>query len=314
MERKKISICIPCYNEEKNVYLMYRAVTEQMQDIQEKYDYEILFADNASKDKTRIVLKQIATDDKKVKLILNTRNFGPNRSGWNCNYRASGDVIVGLPCDFQVPPELIKEYLQYWEEGELVICGQKKGSKENAIKYQLRKLYYKIIMRFSDVPQYDQMMGLTVVDRKVMDVLCKAYEPEESFRHLIAELGYKVKLVPYEQQARRAGKSSYNLSRYFDFAITSLINTSYAPLRMATILGVITSGICFLIGVIYLIYKLIFWDSFNAGMAPVLIGMFFIGSTQLAFIGILGEYIGAILRKISKHPLVVEEELINFDE
>lgn len=311
---KKVSICVPCYNEEENVYPMYQAIIKQVKEFQGKYNYEILFADNASQDRTREMLKQIAENDKKVKLILNMRNFGPDRSGWNCLFRASGDVIVMLPCDFQVSPELINEYLRYWEQGELIVSGQRQGADGNIIKYHMRKLYYKIIMKLSDVPQYNQMMGLTVIDRQVIEVASKSYEPSESFRHLVAELGYRVKLIPYKEQERRAGKSSYNIARYYDFAITSLINTSFVPLRIATILGGIASGICFLIGVIYLIYKIIYWNDFNAGMAPVLIGIFFVGSIQLAFIGILGEYIGAILRKMSKHPLVVEEELVNFDE
>lgn len=311
---KKISVCVPCYNEKDNVRPMYIAITKQMSKYTGQYDYEIVFEDNDSKDGTKEILRDIAREDKRVKVIFNTRNFGPSRSGMNCNFRAIGDVIVSLPCDFQVPPELISEYLKFWEQGHLIVCGQKTESEESKFKYFLRKIYYKIIKIFSDIPQYDQMCGLTVIDRKIMDVIRHAYEPEVAFRHLIAELGYKIKLVPYKQQERRAGKSSYNIFRYFDFAITSLINTSYLPLRLLVLVGLITSAISFLIGVIYLIYKLTHWYSFDAGMAPILIGMFFLGSIQLFFMGIIGEYIASILRKISKQPLVVEEEVINFDD
>lgn len=311
---KKISVCIACYNEEQNIYPMYIAVTKQMKTYLERYDYEILFEDNASQDGSREILRNIASQDKHVKVIFNTRNFGAGPSSWNCLFRASGDVGVSLPCDFQAPPELLNEYLTLWEEGNMIVCGQKVRSKESKFKFFLRSVYYKIIKTFSDIPQYEQLVGITVIDRKIIDVLKEVYEPDANFRYVIASLGYKVKLVPYEQQKRRAGKSSYNLYRYFDFAITSLINTSYLPLRLSVILGLIMSVVCFGIGVFYLIYKLVHWYSFDAGMAPLVIGIFFIGSVQLFFIGILGEYIGSISRKISKYPLVVEEEVLNFDD
>lgn len=311
---RKISVCVACYNEEANVYPMYMAITKQLAKYTDRYDYEILFEDNDSADGTRKILRDIAREDKRVKVIFNTRNFGPARSGMNCLFRATGDVVVSLPCDFQVPPELIEEYIGYWEQGNLIVFGQKLESEENKFKFFLRKVYYKIIKIFSDVPQYNQLCGMALIDKKILGVIKEAYEPEVSLRHLIPELGYKMKIVPYKQQKRRAGKSGYNIYRYFDFAITSLTNTSYLPLRLSVIMGGIMAVICFMAGVIYLIYKLIHWNTFNAGVAPILIGIFFIGSVQLFFIGILGEYIGAILRKISKHPLVVEEETINFDD
>lgn len=311
---KKISVCIACYNEEQNIYPMYVAVTKQMEAYLDRYDYEILFEDNASQDGSREILRNIASQDKRVKVIFNTRNFGAGPSSWNCLFRASGDVEISLPCDFQAPPELMGEYISLWEAGDMIVCGQKVRSRESKFKYFLRSIYYKIIKTFSDVPQYEQLVGITVIDKKIVNVLKEVYEPDANFRYVIASLGYKIKLVPYEQQKRRAGKSSYNLYRYFDFAITSLINTSYLPLRLSVILGLIMSVVCFGIGVFYLIYKLIHWYSFDAGMAPLVIGIFFIGSVQLFFIGILGEYIGSISRKISKYPLVVEEEVLNFDD
>lgn len=311
---KKISVCMACYNEEENVHLMYREVKKQLTKYAERYDYEIIFEDNDSQDKTREILREIAREDKRVKVIFNTRNFGPNRSIANCIFRATGDVVITLPCDFQVPPELLEEYMSYWEQGHLIVYGQKLSSEENKLKFFLRKIYYKIIKMFSDVPQYDQLCGMMVVDRKIVNAIKEAYEPDVDLRHLLPELGYKIKVVPYKQQKRRAGKSSYNIYRYFDFAITSLINTSYLPLRLSVILGGIMAVICFIIGMVYLIYKLIHWNTFDAGIAPLVIGIFFIGSIQLLFIGILGEYIGSILRKISKQPLVVEEETINLDE
>lgn len=311
---KKVSICICCYNEEANVYEMYTAVSEEMQKLKEKYDYEIIFSDNDSKDNTRYILRNIAENDKRVKVILNTRNFGPVRSGWNCAFRATGDCAIGLPCDFQTPPDLIPEWLRLWEEGAQIVCGQKVRSRESKLKYFLRNIFYWIIKMASDIPQYDNLVGLTLTDKKVLDFMRTAYEPDVDFRFLVADLGYKIKIVPYEQQRRAKGKSSYNIARYFDFAITSLVNTSWVPLRLATVSGVFLSAVCFIMGIVYLAYKLIYWDTFDAGMAPLLIGMFFIGAVQLLFIGIVGEYVGAILRKISKSPVVVEEEVINFDD
>lgn len=252
---KKISVCVACYNEEENVYPMYNAVTKQMKKFMNQYDYEILFEDNDSKDKTKNILRNIAENDKHVKVIFNARNFGPSRSGMNCNFRATGDVVASIPCDFQVPPELLEEYIRLWEQGNLIVYGQKLESEENSLKKILRKVYYKIIKHFSNTPQYEQLCGLIVIDRKIMEVLKQVYEPDVSLRHIIPELGYKIKLVPYKQQKRRAGKSSYNLYRYFDFAITSLINTSYLPLRLMVIMGLISSVVCFLIGVVYLIYS-----------------------------------------------------------
>jgi len=311
---KKISICICCYNEEGNVYEMYAAVTAQMLRFNGIYDYEIIFSDNDSKDNTRSILRKIAKEDKHVKVIFNTRNFGPNRSGWNCTFRATGDAVIGIVCDFQTPPELIPEWIHCWEEGNLVVCGQKKKSKENIIKNFMRQIFYGIIKLLSDVPQYDNLVGLTLLDKEVMEVIRETYEPDVELRFLLAELGYKIKIIQYEQQERKSGKSSYNISRYFDFAISALVNTSWVPLRLATVTGFLASAICFLLGIVYLIYKLTHWETFSMGIAPLLIGMFFIGSIQLLFIGMLGEYIGSVLRKISKNPLVVEEETINFVE
>ncbi len=311
---KKISVTIPCYNEEENVYEMYAAVTELMQRYDGIYDYEILFSDNDSTDGTRAILRNIAEEDRHVKVIMNARNFGPERSGWNSMFRAAGDVVVNIPCDFQAPPELILQGIKLWEEGSLIVCGQKRKSRENKIKFFLRQVFYGIIKLMSDVKQYDNLTGLILMDRTIMEAVRAAYEPGDEFRFLIADLGYKIRILQYEQQKRRAGKSSYNMARCFDFAITSLVNTSWVPLRLATVAGVLVSAACFLLGVVYFVYKLVHWDTFDAGIAPLLIGMFFIGSVPPLFIGSVGEYVGSVLRKISKDPLVVEEETINFDE
>lgn len=308
---KKISVCIPCYNEEKNIMNAYRRVSAVMKAL-DQYDYEILFADNASKDGSEAILRQLATEDKHVKVIFNMRNYGPMRSGKNACFRATGDAVISLPCDLQEPPEMIPEFVKEWEKGNLIVWGQKTKSKENPVKYFLRGVYYKIINMFSDVPQYEQTDGFGITDRAVYDMVKTLNEQDMAVRHMVADLGYPVKLIPYTQERRQYGKSSYNLWRYFDFALTSLIRTSRAPLRLTTILGVICSIISFIMGIIYLVYKLIRWDSFSVGIAPLVIAVFFLGSVQILSMGIIGEYVGVILTKTTKRPLVLEKECLNF--
>ena len=310
---KKISVCIVCYNEEKNIEETYRRLCEVLSGL-EKYDYEIIFEDNCSTDSSERILRDLASKDHKVKIILNNRNFGPSRSGKNVFFAATGDAIVSMPCDLQEPPEIIPTFVEEWEKGNLIVWGQKVRSEENGIKYCCRCLYYKIIKWISDVPQYEQTTGFGIIDQSIMRILRDIDDPDISTRHLIAELGYPVKLIPYTQNARKAGKSSYNLWRYLDFSINSLVRTSAVPLRLTTIFGAICAAISFLFGIIYLIYKLNNWTAFQAGIAPVVIAVFFLGSVQLLCIGMMGEYVNVILKKVTKRPLVTEKERINFDE
>lgn len=312
---KKISIGVCCYNEEENVELMYQALTQQMQELPE-YDYEIIFEDNDSEDSTAVILKRIAESDKHVKVIINQTNFGPDRSNVNCISRATGDAFIGIPCDFQEPPEMIPMMIEGWENGYDIVWGQKKTSKENPIKYACRSLYYKIIDKFSDYPQLNQVVGFGLMDKRVVDIILitQLRDPEYSTRHLVAEYGFKIKLIPYDQKKRERGKSSYTINSYFDFAITSLCNTSVKPLHIITVLGVLGGMLSFIVGLGYFIYKLLFWESFNVGIAPVVIGLFFVSSIQLFSIGMIGEYIAVIIRRVTPKPLVIEKEKINFDE
>lgn len=312
---KKISIGVPCYNEEKNIEKMYLAITEQMK-MMSRYDYEIIFADNASRDKSVEILRKIALVDKKVKVIINQTNFGAARSSINCLKNASGQAYIGIPCDFQEPPEMIPQFVQKWEEGYDIVWGQKERSKESKIKYFCRSIFYKIIAFMSEKPQLEQTTGFGIMDRKVIDTILvtQMQDPEFSARHLVCEYGFNIFLIPYEQQKREKGKSSYNVGSYFSFAITSLCNTSIKPLHMMTIMGVVISIICFAIAVYYFVYKLFYWDSFNLGVAPLMIGLFFVSGLQMFCIGILGEYIGIIIRRITKKPLIIEHEKINFDK
>lgn len=309
---KKISVCIPCYNEEENIIDCYEQVSKVLKTLVE-YDYEIIFEDNDSKDKSQQILRKLAEKDKKVKVIFNMRNFGADFSGKNCFMNASGDVIFGMSCDLQEPPEMLPEFIRLWEQGYLVVWGQKTESEESKIKYFLRSVYYWIIDKFSDYPQHRQTTGWGVMDKSVLETLKKLDWSVTSYRHMIAELGYPVKLIPYQQRARKKGKSTYNVWRYLDFAINSLVSTSGLPLRMMTVTGVIGSFLSFLMGSAYLIYKIICWDTFTAGVAPIVIAVFFIGSIQLLFTGLIGEYLHMILKVVLKRPLVIEKERINFD-
>ena len=309
---KKISLFTPCYNEEGNVRQLYEKVVEVMETLPQ-YSFEYIFIDNHSSDKTRQILREIAAKDKRIKVIFNLRNFGPSRSGSYGFFQTTGDCSICLACDFQDPPELIPEFLKKWEEGYKVVWGKKSGSNEKKIMYWIRCLYYKLIEGIADSQQYENVTGFGLYDKEVMTLLKAANDPTPNFRNMVGEFGYSVGMVEYFQPKRKNGKSSYNFFKYFNVAMTSMITTSRIPLRIATYLGFAIAGISFLIGLLYLILKLIFWNSFNMGMAPLIIGLFFLGSIQIIFIGILGEYIGEILARLMNRPLVVEEERINFE-
>lgn len=309
---KKVSICIPCYNEEKNIPILINEIYKSIDGLD--YDFEIIFTDNSSKDNSVSILREYAQKDLRIKILVNNRNYGiDGRSGRNTFKYVSGDVIVCIAGDCQDPPELIPEFLRYWEEGYKVVCGQKVGSEEGKIKYGLRSLYYKIIQAMSDVPQIEHISGITLFDREVLEEWLKT-DYDYYLRFALADMGYEIKLIPYVQRARKNGKSSYNIWRSLTFSINSLVNTSTTPLRLMTIIGLMLSLITFVVGIVYLVLKLRFWHMFSAGTAPVLIGLFFVGSIQLLMIGILGEYISVLLRKITRRPDVILKEKINFDD
>lgn len=309
---KKISICSACFNEEANIEKFYTTVKSIMDELTE-YNYEIVFADNASIDSSQKILRKLAEQDKRVKVILNNRNFGALRSGKNCLFRATGDGIITIPCDLQEPPEMIPRFIEEWENGYKVVWGQKTKSQENPVMYFIRGVYYKILQTCSTLPQYRHVTGFGIMDREVIENTKKMSDNYMGIKTAILEMGYDIKLVEYTQRKRTGGRSSYNFSRYMSLAISNLINSSVLPLRAATFLGLIMSFISFIIGVFYLIYKLMFWNAFSAGTAPIIIGLFFLGSVQLMFIGIVGEYVGQILKKITPVPLVIEKEIINFE-
>lgn len=309
---RKISVTVPCYNEVGNVRTMAEVLTEIMQGL--SYNYEIIFTDNCSTDGTRDILRELAARDERIKVLMNNRNYGTDgRSLRNTLRYVSGDIWINIACDFQEPPELIPEFVRAWEEGYKVVCGQKTSSQEGFIKYTCRSLYYKIIKTLSEAPQYEHISGIALFDREVLDQYMKT-DDDYVFRFAIADMGYDVKLIRYEQRKRKSGKSSYNVWRYLNFAITSMVVTSTAPLRIMTVAGTIMSFICFVIGAAYLGLKLVFWQHYPLGTAPLLIGMFFLGSVQIFSLGVIGEYVGNVLKKVSKLPDVILSEKLNVGE
>lgn len=309
---KKISLFTPCYNEEGNVYAMYQKVTEVMKQLPE-YDYEYILIDNCSTDNTPTILRKIAAEDKRIKVIFNIKNFGPSRSGSYGFFQTSGDVSICFACDFQDPPELIPEFVRKWEQGHKVVWGKKVGSDESKVMYAIRCLYYKIIRAIAENEQYENVTGFGLYDKEVVDLFRKYSGPTPNFRNMISEFGYPVEFVEYRQPCRKSGKSSYNLMKYFSVALNDMVNTSKIPLRMATCIGAVIAVISFVIALFYLILKLLYWDSYDIGIATLVIGLFFLGAVQIMFIGIVGEYVGEILSRMNDKPMVIEKERLNFD-
>lgn len=309
---KKVSILIPCYNEQENVRPMSEAIVDLFEKQLTQYDYELLFIDNDSSDQTRPILREICKNNEHIKAIFNAKNFGQFNSPYYGMLQTTGDCTISMVCDFQDPVELIPQYLEAWEQGYKIVIGIKTSSKENPIMYHLRSVYYKMIKKFSDVEQIEHFTGSGLYDKDFIQVLRDLKDPTPFLRGIVAELGYKRKEIPYEQPERRAGKTHNNFLRLYDAAMLSFTSYTKIGLRMATFLGMGCGAISAVIGLIYLIMKLVLWDTFTAGMAPVLIGMFFLGSVQLFFLGFIGEYVLSINQRVMNRPLVIEEERINF--
>lgn len=308
---KRISVVTPTYNEEKNVDLAYSAIKEAMAQ-HSNYEYEHIFIDNASEDATVLRLKEIARKDKNVKIIVNTRNFEHVRSPFHGILQSSGDAVINFACDLQDPPEVIHQFIQKWEEGFKVVIGFKQRSEENPFVFLLRKIYYYTLDALSETKQIRNFHGFGLYDRKVVEELRKLHDPYPYFRGLIAEFGFKRFEIPYIQRRRERGKTKSSLYVLYDAAMNGYINHSKIPLRLAVFVGFFLAFLGLLISLAYLVYKLMYWNSFELGMAPLVIGLFFFSSAQLIFIGILGEYIGNILTHVKNRPLVIEEERINF--
>ena len=307
----KISIVTPCYNEEFNVEPLYEKVKIEMAKLS-NYTYEHIFIDNFSTDNTLVKLKSIAIVDKNVKIIVNARNFGHIKSPYYGMLQADGDVVISLVSDLQDPPELIPDFIKKWEEGYKIVVGVKEKSEENIIMFSIRKLFYKIIDRISDTSQIQNFTGFGLYDRQFMEVLRNIQEPYPYFRGLVSELGFSIYQLPYLQPKRLKGNTKNNFFTLYDMAMLGFTSHSKVPLRMSSFIGFVVAFLSILIASIYLIYKILFWDNFQVGIAPLVIGFFFFGGVQLFFLGIIGEYISAILTQVKNRPLVIEKERINF--
>lgn len=311
---KKISIMVPCYNEEENVIQMHDALTELFRTKLEAYDYEFLFIDNKSTDRTRELLRQICEKDQKTKAIFNMKNFGQFNSPYYGITQTSGDCTIPVCCDFQDPLELIPMMIQKWEEGNKVICMVKTSSKESSLMYFLRGVYYKLIHAMSNVDQIQQFTGFGLYDRSFVEVLRQLKDPTPFIRGIVAEYAPDHLEIAYEQPQRKAGRTHNNFFTLFDAAMLSFTSYTKGGLRLATFGGFAISALSFLVALIYLILKILYWDRFGAGSAPILIGVFFFGGLQMFFVGLLGEYIMSVNTRVINRPLVIEEERLNFKE
>ena len=313
-EKKKISVMIPCYNEEENAYPIYRAVKEQLTQHCSDYDYEILFIDNKSQDRTREILRGICAEDSHVKAIFNVKNFGQFNSPYYALLQTSGDCTITMCADFQDPPELIPQFVAAWEDGYKIVIGRKTKSRENPLLYWARGIYYKMLRKMSSTEIIEQFTGFGLYDKSFVETLRELDDPTPFMRGLVAELGPERKEIEYEQPKRRAGKTHNNFFTLYDAAMLSFTSYTKSGLRIATFAGFIIAFLSFLFGLAYLVLKLVFWNRFTAGYAPMMISVFFLGGLLLSFLGFLGEYVMAINVRVMNRPLVVEEERINFEE
>jgi len=312
MDVRHVTVVTACYNEEENVEEVYRRVRKQFARLH-RYTYEHLFIDNASTDGTVPILRRLAKTDKKVKVIVNARNFGHIRSGYHALLQARGEAIIAMASDLQDPPRLIKDFVAKWEQGYKVVMAVKKESEESRLMHGLRRLYYRLLSRLSDVDLVEQYTGFGLYDRQVIDIIRKLDDPYPYFRGLIADLGFDAAQVEFVQPKRQRGKTKSNFYVLFDMALLGMTSYSKVPLRLATMLGFASAGVSLLAALFYFVYKLVYWKSFSLGLAPVVVGIFFFSSVQLFFLGIVGEYVGSIHTLVRKMPLVVERERINFD-
>ncbi|MEI0539273.1 glycosyltransferase family 2 protein [Brachyspira pulli] len=310
---KKISILIPTYNEEDNVNNVVERLEKILTENLKNYDYEIVFIDNSSTDNTRNVLKDICSKYKNIKAIFNAKNFGFSRSTFYGLTQTTGDCTILIYADFQEPPELIPEFIKEWENGYKIVIGKKSKSKENPIMYIIRVMYYKLIKYISEIEHIDNFNGFGLYDKSFINVLRNLDDSEPYLRGIVAELGYDIKTIMYKHQKREFGKTHFNFYKLYDHAMLGITSYSKIVLRLSTMFGFLSGIITFILGIIVFIQKILYWDTYPFGMAALMVGVFFIGSVQLFFIGILGEYILNINLRVMKRPLVVEKERINFE-
>jgi len=312
MSKKTISILTPCYNEEANVFILYNQVREVMAQIG-RYDYEHVFIDNASQDNTVAILKSIAAEDKNVKIIVNSRNFGHVRSPMHAFFQCRGDAVIGVVADLQDPPAMIADMVREWENGAYCVVGIKRTSEEHSLVFWLRKQYYRVVERLSSIQTIQNFTGFGLYDRRVVELIRSFEDPYPYFRGMIAEIGLPTVKLLYDQPVRKFGITKNNWYTLYDIGMLGIISNSKVPLRLSALAGFVGASISFLIAVTYLLLKLLFWSTFSFGLAPILIGVFFISSIQLLFMGVMGEYVGSIYTHIQKRPYAVELERVNFE-
>lgn len=312
--KKTISVLVPTYNEQENVVPLSEAIIDVFHTQLPHYNYELIFIDNDSTDDTQRLLTELCASNKRIKAIFNVKNFGQFNSPYYGLCQTTGDAVILMCADFQDPVDVIPQFVREWENGYSIVIGIKTASREKRFIYWLRSIYYKMIKRFSDVEQIEHFTGFGLYDKSFIDTLRDLDDSEPFLRGIVAELGGDRKEIPYEQQKRRAGKTKNNFYSLYDAAMLSFTSYTKIGLRLATIMGFIFSAVSMLVALIYLVLKLIYWDRFVAGTAPILIGVFVFGSIQLFFIGLLGEYILNINKRVMKRPLVIEKERLNFKE
>lgn len=310
--KKLISIVTPCYNEAENIDELHQRIVAVMATL--PYDYEHICIDNASTDGTVKKIKDIAAKDNRVKLIVNARNFGHIKSPYYGILQSSGDACILIASDLQDPPEMILEFIKKWEEGFKTVLAVKPESEESSAMFFLRKIYYRFITRISEVPLVQNATGAGLFDRAVVNILRNIHDPYPYFRGLLCEIGFPIAMVSFKQPRRKRGLTKNNFYTLYDIAMLGITNHSKVPLRVMAMCGFVLSFLSMLVALIFFIAKLIYWDSFQLGSAPMLIGIFFFGAIQAFFIGVLGEYIGSIHTQVRNMPLVVEIERVNFNE
>ena len=313
MERQLISIVTPCYNEDENIVKLYEEVKKVLDKELSEYSYEHIFIDNASTDRTIEFLKNIAKIDSNVKIIINSRNFGHIRSPVYGMMQATGNVVISLVADLQDPPQMIVQFVREYERGYNIVLAIKESSRENKLMYKTRGLYYRLLHKVSDVEIFKNYTGFGLYDKKAMHALKQMPDAYPFFRGMIAEIGYKVKKIHYDQPNRLKGITKNNLYTLYDIGILGLVNNSKVFLRMSIFAGIFVGLVSIFMSVYYLIMKIVYWDHFSFGIAPILISTSLMFSLLLFFIGILGEYVGFIYTQVLNRPLVFEQERINFD-
>ncbi|MBB2182846.1 glycosyltransferase family 2 protein [Lachnospiraceae bacterium MD1] len=311
--KKKVSIVIPSYNEEDNIRPITEAVKNEIENNLSEYDYEIIIIDNNSQDNTRAIIRSLCAEDKKVRAILNEKNFGPDNSPYYGLMQASGDCAILFCADFQDPLEMIHKMVREWENGYTVVTAVKTESQENKLVRFFRTIYYRLIKRISSIDIIEHFTGFGCYDKKFLDIMRSLDDPVPFLRGVVAEFAGNRKTIEYEQQKRRAGKSHIGFFTLYDMAMRSFTSYTKVGLRMCTFFGFGTAAVSLIIALVYLIIKLIMWDEFEFGIPVILVGMFFIGAVQLIFLGFIGEYILTMNQRSMKRPLVIEHERINFD-